>query len=74
MPVVALAEDEEDFESLVASLLNLYKFEVITVEDIELLRRRLEHGPLEKEIVELAKGLTPDDPIALSQFEAYESE
>jgi len=74
VPVVALADNESEFASSVATFLNAYKFDVIAVEDIELLDSRRQHSTVENEVVELAESLTLDDPIALSEFEGYENE
>lgn len=74
VPAVALAVDESEFATVVATFLNAYEFDVITVEDIETLDRRRQHSDIENEVVELAAKLTLDNPIALSAFEAYERE
>lgn len=74
VPVVALADNETVFASSAATLLNAYKFDVITIEDIEMLDRRRQHNVVENAVVELAKNLTLEDPIALSEFEVYERE
>lgn len=73
VPVVALADDENEFASLATTLLEMYDFNVIIVEDIVLLETRRRHYEVDSKVVELAANLSPENPAALSDFEVYES-
>lgn len=74
VPVVAIAEDFDRFLSVVYNYLHKYQFEIIGVEDVELFREREEHDTVDEDIRDLVNRLTHEAPIALSMFEAYETE
>ncbi len=71
---VGLAENENDFASAVVNLLDKQEFDVVEIEDIETLRKRQLHYSIDSKISELAANLSPERPIELGTFHAYERE
>ena len=74
VPSLALAENEEDYASKVTALLSEYGFHVLDLDDIERFEERLKRFPVHEDIVALVSSLSPEEPVALSDFDAYEHE
>lgn len=72
VPSLALAVDESDYASKVAALLESYDFDVLGLEDVERLDERRRRFAVGKEILALVQGLCPENPVAVSYFDAYE--
>ena len=71
VPVIGLASTADELATLAATLLHHHDFEVIEVDDIELLSERLVKHSVEDEILEVANKLDQDDRIGVGKFQVY---
>ena len=74
VPVVALAEDENDFASKAAELLSSLEFDVPEIQDIEPFQKRILHYAVDRAIRRQAESLSETDPIAYGTFNTYNEE
>jgi hypothetical protein len=72
VPSVGLAENEQEFASAVAWLLNKLEFDVVEVEDIETLTKRESSFSVDSQLLELASKLTPEYPVQIGKFHCYD--
>jgi hypothetical protein len=70
---IALAESPEAFAQKVTEVLNKSKFDVLGIEDIELLERRRSRHLINPDILKLAEQVTKENPVAIATFHSYES-
>lgn len=71
VPVVGLASDADELANFAATLLHHHEFEVVDVDDIELLSERLANHSVEDEILEVANKLDQHDRIGVGKFQIY---
>lgn len=71
---LALAEDDNDYACKVTVLLQEYDFQVLEIEDIECFEKRQKQSDVDQDICELASHLSSENPVALSTFDAYDTE
>ncbi len=69
--VVALAEDAEDFGQKLTVALNSYDFDVIEIEDVELVECRSHKFPAANEVLKLADAISDENPVVLGAFHTY---
>ncbi|MEL7306225.1 MAG: hypothetical protein AAGJ56_10390 [Myxococcota bacterium] len=72
--VVALAENAHDYQTRARSLLSGMGFDVTEIENVEPLADRVAHTRPEQAVLDLASQLTPNNPVAVGAFDAYETE
>src|SRR5207249_2158345 len=70
---IALAKDSTQFSEKVTTLLNEYGFDVLRIEDIELLKRRIQKFQVAADLTKLAEDLTPENPVALGTLHSYKA-
>ena len=74
VPVVGLASSADDLATLAATLLYHHQFEVVEVDDIELLSTRLSHHTVESDVLEIAEGLHESNRVGIGAFEVYQAD
>ena len=74
VPVLVLADCAEGFAAAAATCLDSYGFDVIEIEDIELFADRVRTQTVHEDIRKLAASLSPQQPVAVDTFQAYEDE
>jgi hypothetical protein len=71
VPSVGLAENEQEFVSVLVRFLEGYGFDVVEIKDIETLEMRKLHFRVDLQVCELASALTSENPIGLGSFHTY---
>lgn len=71
VPVIGDAGDETDFLALVERELGALQFDVLALEDVELLSTRVRKHKMPADLSEAIAALSPENPLALGTFEAY---
>ena len=69
--VIGLAESCTSFVSLAKHKLSDMEFEVINVNDVELVSDRLQRNDLVDELLDLVNNLCDENPILFDEFHAY---
>lgn len=72
VPVVGLANSSDELATLAATLLYHHEFEVIEVDDIELLSHRLQRHQVESDLLSIADELSEDNRVQLGAFQVYQ--
>lgn len=70
---IALAESAGDYASKMTVLLNELAFEVLEIEDVELLDDRMRAHSLSPDILKLAKQVDEETPLVLADFHSFRS-
>jgi hypothetical protein len=73
-PVLALAFSTESFVSKAVKMLNICKFDVVEIEDIEPLQKRLKKCDVSSDIIALATSLNENCSVAFGSFHLYSEE
>ncbi len=71
VPVVGLAQNAEELSTLAATLLYHHQFEVVEVEDIELLSTRMKKHSVEHELLLVVETLSEDNRVQVGAFQVY---
>lgn len=68
VPCVGLASDENNFFELVKHKLDAWHFDVLEIEDIEPLSKRLRKHTLEKSMIDAVGQVSEQSPIAFGEL------
>ena len=73
--VLALASDQLEFEELATKAFGELGFEVLSMEDVNLLSQLKKEGrEFDRELIDLELEISKDEPIQFDEFQAYVTE
>ena len=68
---IALAKGPGDYGQKVTEVLNQYGFDIVHIDDVELFEDRMHKHLVTPNILQLAAGVTQENPVALADFHSY---
>jgi hypothetical protein len=70
---IALAEDPADFSRKVSMVLASEGFDVVQIEDVDLVDNRVRQHSVAPNVAKLASEVTQSNPVVLGDFHSYKS-